>query len=152
MKRIPLLLAAMLLALAVVGAAGCGDDDETDTGAGGATAETTAETGAMEDEKKAGGKELAIAAASDGSLKFDKTELTAQAGEVTIVMDNPSAVPHAVSVEGNGVDEEGSGGTAGVGQGETSTVTANLEPGTYTFYCPVPGHEEGGMKGTLTVE
>ena len=32
-----------------------------------------------------------------------------------------------------------------------STTTARLKKGTYTFYCPVPGHEAGGMKGKLIV-
>jgi uncharacterized cupredoxin-like copper-binding protein len=31
-------------------------------------------------------------------------------------------------------------------------VTVNLKPGTYTFFCSVPGHEQGGMKGTLVVK
>jgi uncharacterized cupredoxin-like copper-binding protein len=30
-------------------------------------------------------------------------------------------------------------------------VRATVKSGTYTFYCSVPGHEAGGMKGTLTV-
>ena len=39
-----------------------------------------------------------------------------------------------------------------VSSGGVSTVTvADLKPGTYTFYCSVPGHEQAGMKGTLTV-
>jgi uncharacterized cupredoxin-like copper-binding protein len=31
-------------------------------------------------------------------------------------------------------------------------VSANLQPGEYKFLCTVPGHAEGGMEGTLTVE
>jgi uncharacterized cupredoxin-like copper-binding protein len=27
-----------------------------------------------------------------------------------------------------------------------------LKPGSYEFYCQVPGHEAAGMKGTLTVK
>ena len=67
---------------------------------------------------------------------------------VTIVMDNPSSVPHNVSIEGSGVDEEGNT----VGQGDKSTVRAELRPGEYSFYCSVGGHREAGMEGTLTVE
>jgi uncharacterized cupredoxin-like copper-binding protein len=39
-----------------------------------------------------------------------------------------------------------------VGSGGTSSFTATLKPGSYEFYCAVPGHEAGGMKGTLTVK
>ena len=39
-----------------------------------------------------------------------------------------------------------------VGQGGTSMFTAALKAGTFTFVCTVPGHEEGGMKGELTVK
>ncbi len=63
-------------------------------------------------------------------------------------MSNPSPISHGIGVKGNGVDKDGKI----VSQGQTSSITVNLKPGKYTFYCPVPGHEQAGMKGTLTVQ
>lgn len=87
-------------------------------------------------------------AAHETKLAYDVTELTAKAGKVTLSMTNPSAIPHDIAVKGNGVNVKGDVVTSG----GTSVVTADLEPGTYTFYCSVPGHEAAGMKGTLTIE
>lgn len=96
-----------------------------------------------------GGKGTVVNLSADpsGALKFDKTKITVPAGKVTLVMKNPSTVTHAIGVEGNGVDQDGQDAAGG----ETSTVTLNLKPGTYEFYCPVDGHEAAGMKGTLVV-
>jgi cytochrome c oxidase subunit 2 len=90
---------------------------------------------------------LEIAADASNALAFDVDELSADAGPVTISMANPSALPHNVAVKGNGVDVKGEVVTTG----GTSTVETELEAGTYTFYCSVPGHEAGGMTGTLSV-
>jgi plastocyanin len=78
---------------------------------------------------------------------FEPDTLTAKAGAVTIDFDNPASVPHAVEVEGNGVEEVSETVTAG-----KTSVTADLEPGEYEFYCPVGNHRAEGMEGTLTVE
>ena len=91
---------------------------------------------------------LKISADPGGALKFDKSSLTAKAGKVTIVMDNPSSLPHAVEIEGNGVEEAGDT----VEKGGVSKATATVKAGTYEFYCPVDGHKPAGMKGTLTVQ
>ena len=92
---------------------------------------------------------LTLSADPGGALKFDKTSLDAPAGPVTIVMTNPSPVSHDVSLRGPGVDEHGKQ----VADGGKSTVEApDLKPGSYEFYCSVPGHEQAGMKGTLTVK
>jgi plastocyanin len=93
------------------------------------------------------GKALRLSADPGGELRFDKSSLRARAGQVTLVMDNPSSVPHNVSIEGRGINEEGET----VGRGGRSTVRADLRPGEYDFYCSVPGHRQGGMEGTLTV-
>ena len=85
--------------------------------------------------------------ADESQLRFEKATLEAPAGTITLVMENPSAIEHNIAVRGGDVDEQGEV----VGQGDESTVTADLEPGEYEFYCSVPGHEAAGMKGTLTV-
>jgi plastocyanin len=136
----------LLVALALVGA-GCGDDDSSDSGSSdsGQAAETqTNDTGG------GGGaaQTLKLSADAGGALKFDKSTLTAKAGKATIVLDNPSALPHAVEVEGQGIEEE----TDTIGKGETAKVTVDLKPGEYEYYCPVDGHKAGGMTGTLTVQ
>ena len=86
---------------------------------------------------------------ASGQLAFNTTSLSAKAGKVTLDMSNPSAVPHAIAVEGSGIDQKG---PTAASQGSSSTLTVTLKPGTYTFYCPVDQHKAAGMKGTLTVK
>lgn len=86
--------------------------------------------------------------ASPTALAFDTTELEAKAGEVTIDFDNPAAIPHNVVIEEDGKELAG---FEPIAEGEES-VSAELEPGTYTFLCTVPGHAEAGMEGELTVK
>jgi plastocyanin len=131
----------LLAVTAVLALAGCGGSDSKSSGSSGSSSSNSSSS------SSGGGGETLKLAADKSALKFDKTSLTAKAGKVTIVMDNPSQVPHAVAIKGNGVDVDGKT----VGNGETSTASSDLKPGTYTFYCPVPGHEAAGMKGTLTV-
>jgi uncharacterized cupredoxin-like copper-binding protein len=91
---------------------------------------------------------LTLSTDPGGQLRFNTTTLQAKAGSVQIVMSNPAPISHNISLQGAGVDAHG----ATVGHGGTSTVTATLKPGTYTFYCSVPGHRQAGMQGTLTVK
>jgi plastocyanin len=97
----------------------------------------------------AGASVVKLSAKPNGALAFNTMKLTVKAGKVTVEMKNPasSGVPHGIAVEGNGVDQDGKT----VSPGGTSTDTLTLKPGTYKFYCPVPGHEAAGMKGTLVV-
>jgi plastocyanin len=85
--------------------------------------------------------------ASKTKLAFNKKTLRAKKGSVTLVMANPSSFPHAVAIKGHGINKKGKT----VNKGGTSRATAKLKKGTYTFYCPVDGHEAGGMKGKLIV-
>jgi plastocyanin len=145
MGRITWMLALLLAAGALV-AAGCGDDDD-DGGSGGGEATTQEEsTPAPTEEAAGGGEALTVTADPGGAISWEPTELTAPAGEVSIELVNESSVPHAIEVEGNGVEEESETVT-----GANTTLSVNLEPGEYEFYCPVGNHRDG-MSGTLTVE
>ncbi len=89
--------------------------------------------------------------ASKTALKFNVTKLTvAKPGKVTLVMSNPSVISHNIALKGGGLKKPVVGKV--VVQGKTSTISATLKKGTYTFYCSVSGHEQAGMKGTLTVK
>jgi mono/diheme cytochrome c family protein len=111
---------------------------------------TTGQSGGQQGgEAKANAKnEVDIPTDSSGQLLFKFKSASAKAGNVTLVSKNDSPVPHDISLKGSGVDEQGKEVT----NGGTSKVSAKLKPGKYTFYCSVPGHEQGGMKGTLTVK
>jgi len=128
---------ALLILPAVLLAAACGGSS---SGGSSSSASPPATSSA------GGGQTIDIPISSSG-FSFTKTSVTAKAGTVTLKAMNPQSVSHDISIKGNGVDVQGNQ----VSNGGTSTVTANLTPGTYEFYCSVPGHEQAGMKGTLTV-
>ena len=86
-------------------------------------------------------------AADPSALAFDATSLTSKSGEVTIDFDNPSAIEHDVAIKQGSKEIAAS---ERVTEGKTS-VSAELTPGSYTFFCSVPGHAAAGMEGTLTV-
>lgn len=140
-------IGAVTLALALAACGGSSSDNGTpaDTGSSAAPATTASATPVP-----AASSDLTITAEEKGGLSFDKKELDAKAGEVTITMDNPSAngLPHDVAITGGGVNQKGEV----VQPGGTSVVKADLKPGTYTFYCSVPGHKQAGMEGTLVVK
>jgi plastocyanin len=108
-----------------------------DIGAKKATATTKAQNGVVQ-----------IPADPSGALAYKFASATAPAGKLTIESKNDASVPHDISIEGNGVNEQGKV----VQNGGVSRVEADLKPGDYTFYCSVPGHRAGGMEGKLTVQ
>ena len=95
-----------------------------------------------------GGKTVAVAADPGGALKFTTSKLTAPSGKVTFNFTNKASIPHALEIEGHGIEAK----TSTVTGGTASVTIKDLKPGTYEFYCPVPGHRAAGMQGTLTVK
>ena len=80
---------------------------------------------------------------------IDPPELEATGPTVTVDVTNDGPTPHNFTVR----DESGEVvmATADLSRGESETVSAELEPGDYTTFCSLAGHESLGMVGTLTV-
>ena len=96
---------------------------------------------------KASGGSLDIPADPNGQLLFAAKAAEAPPGPLKLSSTNKSAVPHNIAIEGPGANQIGPVGKGGF----VSKITVSLKPGTYTFYCSVDAHRQGGMAGKLTV-
>ncbi len=147
MRTLP---AFALAALSAFGLAACGGSSSSSnsSSASAQPTPTVASTPApsVAGQGQAGGG-LVLAADPTGQLRYDHTSLNAKAGKVAINFSNHSSLGHNLTIA------QGSKVIAATPtfQGGAKTVTATLKPGTYTFYCSVPGHRMAGMQGTLTV-
>ena len=144
MKKAAVALVLVLASLALVACGSSGSSSSSNT--------TTSESGAAAggSEKAGGGGEtISFEADPNGQLAYTTTTATTKAGDVTIDFNNPQALEHDVAIE----DSSGKivGQTELVGEGSTS-APVKLKPGTYHYFCTVPGHREAGMEGTLTVK
>jgi plastocyanin len=141
------LVLPMLVGL--VALAGCGSSSSsTTTKEAATTPATTATTTPAAPASSAGGA-LKLEASKSGQLEYNTKSLSAKAGKVTIEMTNMSPLSHNVSVESSSGQVLGSTPTF---QGGAKTLSLELKPGTYKFFCSVPGHRQAGMEGTLTVQ
>jgi plastocyanin len=136
-------------ALAVVGLAACGSSSNSNSTTAASTPASTSSTAAGGGGAKGGSSTVNVSTPSGGSLAYDQKTLSAKAGSVTVDFNNQQPLQHDVAI----ADSSGKvlGQTDLVSSG-TANTTVQLQPGTYTFYCTVPGHREAGMQGTLTVK
>jgi iron uptake system component EfeO len=79
---------------------------------------------------------------------FTPPTLSAPTGDVTFSVTNAGNENHEFEVM---TGDQSLAKIASFSRGTTQAVTVSLEPGTYTFVCRLNGHDQIGMKGTLTV-
>jgi plastocyanin len=142
-------LGAVLLAL---GLAACGGSSSSSSTGASTSSSAPAATSSSSSAAAApsGGSSGGLTEAADpsGGLKFTKDSLTAKAGKVSIQFTNKAPETHNMTIATSGGKVVGATPTF---DGGTKSVSVNLKPGKYVFYCSVPGHRQGGMQGTLTV-
>lgn len=152
MKKVIALLALALASVALVACGSSGSSSSsssTTTTSGGGETTSGGASGGKEEGSGGGSSTLKFEADPGGELAYTTTEATAKAGKVTVDFNNPQGLTHDVAIEDSSGKEVGA--TELIAEGSDST-TVNLKPGTYHFYCTVPGHREAGMEGTLTVK
>jgi plastocyanin len=81
-------------------------------------------------------------------IGWREKERTIGPGKVNIEMVNEGAIAHTLVLEGVAGGKKlstPSGGSKDIG-------TFELQPGSFTYFCDIPGHRQGGMEGTLIVD
>jgi plastocyanin len=119
--------ALVALACALLAAGGCGSEDESSAPAGAAL-------------------ETVTVSETEFALKPSKITLE-EAGTYTLKAVNDGSVDHALEIEGEG----GEGATDTIAPGASAELTVELKAGTYELYCPIDGHADQGMKGSVSV-
>ena len=81
--------------------------------------------------------------------KLELSQLTVPTGEVEITVKNGGTMPHALEIEGQGIEKE----LEPINAGKTSKLRLTLPPGTYELYCPVGdgAHKKMGMIAHIEV-
>jgi plastocyanin len=126
----------------------CGGDD----GGAGAAATTSAAAPSTAEESAAGtaaeGAETQTVTATEGEMFIELSEDSFSAGSYTFEVVNEGSATHDFVVERDGEDVAG---TDSIAPGDSSSVTVDLEPGEYVFYCSIADHRAMGMEVTVTV-
>jgi plastocyanin len=150
MSKLSLIAVVAALALGVAACGGSSSSSSSSSAPAASASTSSASTSSSAAAPAAGGSSsLSIAADPSGQLKYNKKTLAAKAGKVSIDMANMAPEDHNLTIQ-KGTSGAVVGATPTF-MGGSKTLTVNLKPGTYTFYCSVPGHRAAGMVGTLTV-
>jgi plastocyanin len=146
---VPARLSALTLVAGALALAGCGSSSTSSTSSQSTTTSVATTTSAPSSSATGAENALSLAANPEGQLKYDKSSLTSSSGKIKIAFTNTSPLAHNVTIESASKQIVGATPTF---QGATKTVALSLKPGTYKFFCSVPGHRMAGMEGTLTVK
>jgi len=142
-RRLAALLAlGAAIAVPIAGCGGSSNDNSTSNAASNASTTGTAAAAT-------GPGGTVDLSATD--FKFNPSDPTVKSGQVTFKEANDGQTTHSLEIEDvtPGHDQELEGEVA---PGQSGTLTVNLKPGKYEFYCPISNHKQLGMEGEITVK
>jgi plastocyanin len=151
------IVSILALTVGLIVFAGCGSSSSSSSSTAASTStppQTTPTTSSASTSTPApaasgGSSSLKLEANPEGQLAYNTKTLSAKAGTVSIDFTNKSPLPHDVTIESSTGAKVGATPTF---SGGSKTLSVSLKPGTYKFFCSVPGHRQAGMEGTLTVK
>jgi uncharacterized cupredoxin-like copper-binding protein len=146
-------VAVIVGAVLLTGCGGGGTTEESATSPGQAE-ETTTTTPASAEPTSATSPAPAVTGtrvtAELTEFSIGLSQQTFAPGPYEFVAEEQGQLPHALSIEGPGVD---SASTSVIDPGgDSQTLNLTLQPGTYELWCPVGNHRAQGMETTITVE
>jgi plastocyanin len=81
---------------------------------------------------------------------FEPSAINATAGKVVFFLVNSGTQQHDLVIKNSSGTRVAGSDLVSAGDSFVFTVDS-ISAGSYTFICDQPGHEAGGMKGTLTI-
>src|SRR3954451_14620257 len=135
------ILGAVVIALAIA-SSGCG-------GSSGSSADSESTAATTSSSGSGGGAVVKTVTVHETEYKLSPSTISlTKTGTYVFKGVNDGTTTHALAVEGNGIDEDGTG----ISPGSSGTLKVTLaKAGTYEIYCPIDGHKDMGMEGTITV-
>jgi plastocyanin len=100
--------------------------------------------GASSESEAAGGRKVTVV---ETEYKIQMPKTTLGPGTYEFEVENKGKIPHNLTIAGSGATEH----TQDIDAGGSSTLTVELKPGDYDFYCSIPGHKAQGMDQKVSV-
>jgi plastocyanin len=138
-----LLFVGMMVAVQIFGKESEEPAEAAETGgAGGAEASPTAPA------TTSPGAAARAIPVTETEFKIRLPDTKLRRGTYVFDLKNDGKIPHDLTISGPQVNDAK---TAVIAGGKSAKLRVTLVPGTYDFYCSVPGHKDAGMDVEVTV-
>ena len=140
-------LGALALALGLLAACSGPDESSSSSAAATSAAPEASGTGSASPGSPDAAEGETVTA-TEGEMFIEFSEDSFSAGTYTFDVVNSGSATHNFVVERDGADVAA---TESISPGSSTTLTLDLEPGEYVFYCSIGNHRQMGMEVTVMV-